>query len=99
MSSLNEQAAPYISQLQDMDSGGHFAGLMLESFVRGSMVDIFGTANEESDKLSSLKAQLAPIAMEYQSAENWCGFSFWIGFFTLCWIGIKYWKGRQGTSQ
>lgn len=94
MSSLKEQAAPYISQLQDMDSEGHFAGVMLESFVRGAMGDLFGTANEQADKYSGLKSQLAPIAMEYESAESWSSWAFWIGLLTLCWIWFKFWWFR-----
>ena len=95
MSTLNEQAAPYIAELQRMNSGGYLTGLGIESFVRGALGDPFGAAHEESDKEASLRSQVAPIAAAYDSASGWRTFAGWVGFFTLCWIGFKHWRTKQ----
>jgi hypothetical protein len=98
MDGINVQAAPIAAEMNEMNSGGYLTSAVIESFLRGAMGDPFGKAHEESDKETSLRAAMAPLAYEYQGAEGVRDLAFWIGLITLCWIGIKRWKRKRASA-
>lgn len=98
MSTYEQQAAPLTGELQRMSTGGYQVESGIEAFLRGTMGDPFGKMQEESNKDSSLRSQLASISSEYESAAGMRGFAGLVAFCALCWIGYKYWRINRSPT-
>jgi len=106
INALNSQMAPYFSKLHGIDPSGQLGWAGLESFAQfcfgdhlGAVGSLIGGLAATSSARAELHQQLAPLLVEYQSAESWSAWAFWIGLITLCWIGIKFWRDKKEAQQ
>lgn len=79
-SQLSKVSLEYVENaelLKQMDSGEYFAGMALESFIRGANGDPLGKANEELVKRNLLESRQAEIMQTVRYLSGWI---------LLCWI-------------
>lgn len=101
-SELSKVSLEYVSNaglLKQMDSGEYFAGMALESFIRGANGDPLGKANEELLKRSLLAARQAELMQTVRYLSGWILLCWIVGLISVCYIIYRWMKPGSKKSR